>query len=163
MGLDPLTHRLHDLDVDAQQVVAAHARLPRDACGHDDDVCASDIGIVLGAGEAHVEAVNRRGFGQVQRLALRQPLDNVEDHNITKLLQRSQMRQRPTDIATTNQCDFLACHFADSFQAERRRRTGHRSSGKNVRTGAPDFADAKTRLPVSSACIPDDAGCRKAI
>ena len=44
--LDALADRLHHLQVDAEQVVAAHARLARDAGGDDADVGAGDVGII---------------------------------------------------------------------------------------------------------------------
>jgi hypothetical protein len=40
--LMPFADRLHDLEVDAEQVVAAHARLARHAGGDDDHVGAGD-------------------------------------------------------------------------------------------------------------------------
>ena len=45
--LDALADRLHHLEVDAEQVVAAHARLAGDAGGDDDHVGAGDVGIVV--------------------------------------------------------------------------------------------------------------------
>ena len=45
--LDALADRLHDLQIDAEQVVAAHARLARHAGGDDADVGAGDVGIVV--------------------------------------------------------------------------------------------------------------------
>ena len=57
--LDALADRLHHLQVDAEQVVAAHARLAGDAGGDDDDVGAGDVGIVVRAGDLGVEALDR--------------------------------------------------------------------------------------------------------
>ena len=40
---EALADRLHDLEVDAEQIVAAHARLARHAGGDDADVGAGDL------------------------------------------------------------------------------------------------------------------------
>ena len=58
--LDAGADLLHDLQVDAEKVVAAHARLARHAGGDDADVGALDAGVVVGAGERGVEAFDRR-------------------------------------------------------------------------------------------------------
>ena len=42
-------HRLHDLVVGVEQVVAAHARLARDAGGDHDDVGVGGVLVVVGA------------------------------------------------------------------------------------------------------------------
>ena len=47
--LDAGADLLHDLEVDADQVVAAHAGLARHAGGDDADVGALDVGIGVGA------------------------------------------------------------------------------------------------------------------
>ena len=48
--LDARANLLHDLDIDAQQIIPAHARLARHAGGDDDDVGALDAGIGVAAG-----------------------------------------------------------------------------------------------------------------
>jgi hypothetical protein len=73
VGLDAFADGLHDLQVDAQQVVAAHARLARHAGGDDADVGAGDVGIVVDALQRDVLAEHGRGFGDVQGLALGVP------------------------------------------------------------------------------------------
>ena len=49
--LDAGADRLHHLEIDAEQVVAAHAGLARHAGGDDDDVGAGDGGVVARAGQ----------------------------------------------------------------------------------------------------------------
>ena len=71
MLADAVADRLHDLGVDADQVVAAHARLARHAGGDDHDIGAGDRRIIRCAGQIGVEAFDRRGLGEVQRLAVR--------------------------------------------------------------------------------------------
>ena len=100
----------HHLGVDADEVVAAHARLARHAGGDDHHIGAGDRGIVVGAGEAGVEALDRRRLGQVERLALRHALDDVAQHDIAQFLQADQERERAADLAGADQRDLLACH-----------------------------------------------------
>ncbi len=66
--LDALPDRLHHLQIDAEQVVAAHARLARHAGGDDAHVGAGDVGIIRRAFELGVEVVDRAGLGDVERL-----------------------------------------------------------------------------------------------
>lgn len=98
MGLDALADRLHDLGIDADQVVAAHSRLAGDTGGDDDDIGPGQIGIIVRTRHLGVEAFDRRGFGDVQRLALGHAVDDVEDDNVAQLFQTGQKRQRSADI-----------------------------------------------------------------
>ena len=50
--------------------------------GHDDDVGAGRVGVVVRPAHAHVVADDRRGLGEVERLALRQALDDVDEHDV---------------------------------------------------------------------------------
>ena len=72
----------HDAGVLGQQVIATHARLAGEAGGDDDDVGAGSVGIVVRAGDLHVVAHDRGRLGQVERLALWQALDDVDQHHI---------------------------------------------------------------------------------
>ena len=76
--LDAGADLLHHLEIDAEQIVAAHAGLARHAGGDDADVGALDRLVGIGAGELGVEAVDRRGLGDVERLALRDAFGDVE-------------------------------------------------------------------------------------
>ena len=77
--LDAGADLLHHLEVDADEVVAAHAGLARHAGGDDADVGAVDVGVGVGAAQLAVEALDRARLGEIERLALRQALDDVED------------------------------------------------------------------------------------
>ncbi len=110
MCLDALAHRLHDLEVDADEIIAAHAGLARHTGRDDADIGTGNRLIAVGAGELGVKAFHRAGLRQVERLALRQALGNVEDHDVAQFAERGEMRQRAPDHATTDQCDFLARH-----------------------------------------------------
>ncbi len=110
MLLDALADRIHDLEVDAEQVVAAHARLARHAGGDDDDVGAGDLLVAVGAGKIGVEAVDRRGFGEVERLALGRAFGDVEQNDVAQLLQTGEMGQRAADLAGSDQCNLVTRH-----------------------------------------------------
>jgi hypothetical protein len=81
---DALADRLHHLQVDAEQVVAAHAGLAGDTGRDDDHVRAGDIGIVIGAGDLRVEALDRAALAQIERLALRYAFDDVEQDDVAQ-------------------------------------------------------------------------------
>ncbi len=117
IGLDAVADRRHDLEIDAQKIVAAHAGLARHAGGDDHHIGALDVGIGIGAAHLHVEAFDGAGLGEVQRLALRQPLHDVEHHDVAKLLEGDEMGERAADLSTADERDLLAGHEA-SFRRE---------------------------------------------
>ena len=80
--LDAGADLLHHLDVDADEVVAAHARLAGYAGGDDADVGTLNISISVGAAQLAVEAFDRARLGDIQRLALRQALGDVENDDV---------------------------------------------------------------------------------
>jgi hypothetical protein len=114
MGADALADRLHHLQVDADQVVAAHARLARDAGGDDADVRAGDVGIIVGAVELRVIA-STGPPGKIERLALRHALDDVEQDDVAQLPDRGEMGERAADIAGADKRDLLASHGTLTF------------------------------------------------
>ena len=95
-------------------------------------VGAGDVGVVAGAGQARVEAVDRRGFGQVQRLALRHAVDDVEQDDVAQFLERGQVGQGAADLAGADQGDLLTRHgICPSFEfaATSRRARGEEPRG----------------------------------
>ena len=108
--LDAGADLLHHLEVDAEQIVAAHAGLARHAGGDDAHRRALDRLVGIGAGEAGVEAFDRRGLGEVERLALRNALHDVEQDDVAQLLEADQMRQRAADLARADQCNLVSRH-----------------------------------------------------
>ena len=110
MLLDAVADRFHDLEVDADEVVAAHARLARHARRDDDHVRAGDIGVIVGAFIFGIEAVDGGGFGDVQTLALRNAFRDVEKHDIAKFLQADEMGERTADLASTDERDLMTGH-----------------------------------------------------
>ena len=100
----------HHLEIDAEQVVAAHAGLPRHAGGDDDDVGAGDGRVVARPDELGVEALDRAGLGKIERLALRHAVDDVEEDDVAEFLDRRQVRQGAADLAGPDQSNLLARH-----------------------------------------------------
>ena len=75
-------HILHDLVVGVQQIVAAHAGFAGDAGGDDDDVGVGRVLIVVGASDVGVALFDGHGFEQVEALALRHTLDDVDEDDV---------------------------------------------------------------------------------
>ena len=115
--LDALADRLHDLQIDAEQVVAAHAGLAGDAGGDDANVRVGDVGIVAGALELDVIALDGPGLRQVQRLAFGNALGDVEQDDVAHLADRGEVGQRAADHAGANQGDFLPSHAECSLSS----------------------------------------------
>ena len=110
VGLDAFADGLHDLQVDAQQVVAAHARLARHAGGDDADVGAGDVGVVVGALQGHVLAEHGRGFGDVERLTLRGAFGDIEQDHVAQLFASGDVGQGAADHAGADKGDLRASH-----------------------------------------------------
>ena len=82
IALDARADLGDDAEIDRQKIVAAHPRLARHARRNDDDVRPLDRRIVGAAGELGVEARDGRRLGDVERLALRHAVDNVEKNDV---------------------------------------------------------------------------------
>ena len=108
--LDAFAHRRHDLQIDAQKIVAAHAGLARHAGRDDDNIGAGDIGVGIRALEVRVIAFDGAGLGDVEALALRQALHDVEQDDIPQFLEADQMGERAADLSAADERDFLAGH-----------------------------------------------------
>ena len=93
-----------------EQIVAAHAGLARHAGGDDADVGAVERLIGVGAGEVRVETIDRRGLRDIERLALRHALGDVEQHDVAQFLQADQMGQRAADLPRADQSNLVARH-----------------------------------------------------
>jgi hypothetical protein len=108
--LDAGADLLHHLEVDAQQIVAAHAGLARHAGGDDADLGVVERLIGIGAGEMRVEAVDRGRLRDIQRLALRHALGDIEHDHVAELFQANEVSQRSADLTGANQCNLVARH-----------------------------------------------------
>ncbi len=104
---------LHDLEVDVEEVVAAHAGLARHAGGDDGDVGVLDRGVGRGTGHLRVEAGDGRGFGDIERLAIRHAFHDVEQDDVTKFLEADEMGERAADLAGADQRDPGTSHELD--------------------------------------------------
>ena len=108
--LDAGADLIHHLEIDAEQIVAAHAGLARHAGGDDAHVGAFDALVGVGAAIFGVETFDRRGLRDVERLALRDALHDVEHHDVAQLLQTDEVGERAADLARADQCNLLARH-----------------------------------------------------
>ena len=114
--LDAGADLLHHLEIDVEQIVAAHAGLARHAGGDDADVGAFDRLVGVGAGELGVEVVDRRGFGDVERLALRDAFHDVEQHDVAELLEADEVGERAADLAGADQCNLVTRHGGKTLE-----------------------------------------------
>ena len=112
--LDTRADLTHDPGVDVEQVVAAHARTARDARRHDDHIGILDPAVLVGPGEAGIETFDRRRLGQIQGLALGNPVDDVEKHHVAQLFQAGEESQGAADVAGADQRDLIASHGVTS-------------------------------------------------
>ena len=103
-----LHHRADDPGVLGQEVVAAHARLAGQARGHDDDLAAGRVRVVVRAGHLGVVADDRGGLGEVERLALRQPLDDVDEDDVGEAGLDDPLGRGGADVAGADDGDLAA-------------------------------------------------------
>jgi hypothetical protein len=126
MGLDALTDGLHHLQIDRDQIVAAHARLARHPGGDDADVGPGDVGIVVRALERHVGIEDGGGLRDIQRLALGGALGNVEQHHIAQLLAGGDVSQGAADHAGADEGDLGTSHLKSCLS------NGEKSSARGL-------------------------------
>ncbi len=105
-----LDDRPDDPGVLGEQVVAAHPRLAGEAGGDDDDVRAGGVGVVVRAGDPGVVADDRRRLGEVEALALRQPLDDVDQDDVGEAGLGDPLGGGGADVAGADDGDLVACH-----------------------------------------------------
>ncbi len=67
-----------------------------------------------------VKTVDRRGLRDVERLALRHALGDVEHHDVAQFFQADEVSQRSADLAGANQSNLVARHVNLSFRHVRR-------------------------------------------
>ncbi len=110
MLLDAVADGFHDLEIDPDEVVPAHAGLAGHARRHDDHVGAGDVRVVVGALVLGVEAVDRSRFGDVEALALGNAFRDVEQHDVAQFLQADEMGERAADLASTDERNLMTGH-----------------------------------------------------
>jgi hypothetical protein len=106
MGGDAFANGFHNLEVDPQQVIAAHARLARDTGGDDANISARNIFIRLSTRHFSIEFGGWAAFGDVQRLAFGDAFGNVEQDDIAQLFEGSKMGKGATDLTSADQRNF---------------------------------------------------------
>ena len=93
-----------------QQVVPAHPGLARQARGHDDDVGAGGVGVVVRAEDPGVVPDDRGRLGEVEALALRQALDDVDQDDVGEAGLGDALGGRGADIAGTDDGHLVTGH-----------------------------------------------------
>src|SRR5262249_44305373 len=99
---------LHHLEVDAEEIVTAHAWLARHPSGDDADSGTVDGVVGIGTGETRIEAFDRRRLNEIERLALGNAFGNVEQHYVAEFFEANKMGERAADLASTDQCNLGA-------------------------------------------------------
>src|ERR1700731_3000243 len=87
---DRRTDSSDDPGIDPDEIVAAHPRLARNAGCDDDDVGAFDVGVIVGAADDRIVAFDRRPLHDIERLALRHTLDDIDEEDVAQLFESSQ-------------------------------------------------------------------------
>ena len=100
--------RLHDFEIDVEQVVAAHAGLARQARRDDHDVGVGAFGVVAGADDARVAAPHRARLEHVERDARRLLVRDVDDDDVRELFVGDSPGHRGAHVARAAD----HCHFA---------------------------------------------------
>ena len=91
------------LQIDLEEIVAAHAGFPRHAGGDDHDIGVLDLGIFVSALDLGAIALDRRCLPEIERLALRDAIDHVEQHDFAEIPQARKMRERAADLPSPDQ------------------------------------------------------------
>ena len=117
-------HLVDDLHVDAEQVVAAHAGLARHAGGDHHDFGASGRFVVGRAADGRVHADDGAGLVHIERLALGQALDDVDQDDIGVAALGQPLGGRRAHIARPDD-GHLGAHSAASFLSMFRMFAGH--------------------------------------
>ena len=102
--------RADDARVLREQVVAAHPRLAGEARRDHDDVAAGRVRVVVRARHPGVVADHRGRLGQVEALALGQPVDDVHEDDVGETGFRDSLGRRRADVPGSDDGDLVACH-----------------------------------------------------
>ena len=129
--LMPGADLLHHLEIDAEEIIAAHAGLARNAGGDDADTRALDRLVGIGAGHLEVVPVDRRRLHEVEALALWNALGDVEQHHVAKVLETDKVCQGAADLACADQCNLVTRHVGRASDW-----SGQADGGRGRRCGA---------------------------
>src|SRR5206468_1778923 len=75
----------HDLGIRSQKIIPAHPGFPRNARGNDDDIRAGRVLIVVGPDNVAVIAFDGTRLEHIQRLSLRDTLEDVDHYHVRQL------------------------------------------------------------------------------
>ena len=100
-----LGDRGDDRLVRRHEVVAAHARRARPAGRDDDDVGVGRVVVGVRAGDCGLVAEHRAGLVHVERLALRQALDDVDEDDVRVVAARDLLRGGRADVPRSDDGD----------------------------------------------------------
>ena len=67
--------------------------------------------------ELGVEALDRRGLDEVERLALRDAFGDVEQHDVAELLEADEVSERAADLACADQRNLVTRHVGKILDA----------------------------------------------
>ena len=98
-----LGNALHDTGILVDKIVSAHSRTSWQTRRHDDDIGIGGRFIVIRTGEIDVVSVHGTRCQQIQRLALRDTLSDIDQDHIAKFLHGGQVCQCSTYGACANQ------------------------------------------------------------
>ena len=156
LRLDALADRLHHLQVDAEQVVAAHAGLARDAGGDDDDVRAGDVGIIVGAGDRRVEAFDRAALRRSSALPCGTPSTTSNRTMSPRPLSAARCASVPPMLPAPISAIFLRAIQSFSVMLRTigtpRRRIGAR--GQPLKPCITTYCDNGSQYAISQAAVP---------
>ena len=110
VGGDAFADGFHDLEVDAQKVIAAHAGLARHTGCDDADIGACDIGVILCAFQFGIKPFGRAGFGDVESLALGGAFGDVEENDVTQLFECHEVGKGATDLSRADEGNLGSGH-----------------------------------------------------
>src|SRR4030081_1623725 len=92
-------------------MMSRHVRAGVVRRGYDADIGAVDRVVGIGAGKMSIEAVDRRGLHEIERLALRNSFGDIEQHHVTELFEANEMGERAADLAGTDQSNLGTRHM----------------------------------------------------
>ena len=97
-----------DLLVRRDEVVAAHPGLAREAGGDHDDLRAGGLLVAVRARDVRLVAEHGAHLVDVERLALRQVLDDVDEHDVRVVARGQHLRAGRADVAAADDGDLAA-------------------------------------------------------
>ena len=130
--------------------------LAGEAGRHDDDVGARGVRVVVGADDPGVVADDRRRLGEVEALALRQPLDDVDEDDVREAGLGDPLGGGGADVAGADDGDLVASHDARNLQG----RAGTISVAGGVRGAGQPSPGADTSMSPWSSWTSIGPACR---